>query len=111
MADQDNHNTPDIQEMIRLRTQMDVVDEELGEVKSRLNDRVNEVKYDLKGEIREVKVDLKDELQGVRQDLRGVKQDLDDKINRLEGRMQWGITIAVAVIAIIVPVLVKWFSS
>ncbi|MDE0427405.1 MAG: hypothetical protein OXN25_21325 [Candidatus Poribacteria bacterium] len=67
--------------------------EEVDKVESRLGDRIKEVKEDLKGEIQVV------------------KKDLHDRITRLETRLQWSMGIAVAVIAIIVPVLVKFLSS
>ena len=104
MKDQNNQGISNQEEIIRLRTQMDVVGQELGSVKLSLGDRVNEVKSDLKEEIREVKSDFKE-------DITELKADLHNRISRLEGRLQWSIGVAVAVIAIIVPVLVKFLST
>ena len=104
MTEQNNHNISNQEEIIRLRTQMDVVDEQLGQVKLSFRDRVNEVKNDLKEDIKEVKDDFKENVQEL-------KEDLNNRISRLETRLQWSVGIAVAVIAIIVPVLVKFLST
>ena len=104
MRDRDSRNVSNQEEIIRLKTQMDIVDETLGQVKLSFSDRVNEVKSDLKEDIMEAKNDFK-------ADIRELKEDLHNRINRLEGRLQWSIGIAVAVIAIIVPVLVKFLST
>lgn len=106
MADQNNRDTSYREEVIRLRTQMEGVDQELGKVKLNIGDRVNEVKRDLKEEIKEVKTDLKSDLQNV-------KTDLHNRITRLEGRIQSNITIAVtigsvatsAIVTVIVAIL------
>ena len=90
MTDQNGRDTSYQEEVIRLRTQMDGVDQELGEVKLSIGDRVNEVKRDLKEDIKEIKIDLKGDLQNV-------KTDLHNRITRLEGRIQSNITIAVTI--------------
>ena len=94
MSDSNSHNTvASLEEIIRLKTQMENVDAELSQVKSSLDDRIKEVKDELKTDIREV------------------KNDLHNRITRLETRLQWSVGIAVAVLAIVVPLLVKFVSS
>lgn len=106
MANVNNHNTNNIEEIIQLRTKMDNVDKELGHVRSRLDDRVNEVKEDLKNDIREVKSDLKDDLQVVKSDLQSIKSDIHDRISRLETRLRSNVTIAVAIGSIVTSAVV-----
>ena len=43
--------------------------------------------------------------------IKEVKDDLNDRITRLETRLQWSMGIAVATAAIIIPLIVKFLSS
>lgn len=110
MFDANNHRTDSIEEMLRLKIKLDDVDKELGDVKSRLNDRSNEVKDDLKNDIKEVKSDLKDDLQIVKSDLKGdlqsLKEDLNNRISRLETRLRSNVTITVAIGSIVTSAVV-----
>lgn len=77
------------EDFVRRQAQIDEVDK----VESRLGSKIKEVKDDLKSDIREV------------------KDDLHNRISRLETRLQWSMGIAVAVLAIVVPLLVKFLSA
>ena len=87
MTDQ---NIPDVaaakEEFIRFQAKMEEVDK----VESRLDNRIKEVKEDLKG------------------DIRGAKEDLHNRITRLETRLQWSVTIAIGVTGIVVAIIVKF---
>lgn len=87
MTDQ---NIPDIvaakEDFIRFQAKMEQVDK----VESRLDNRITEAKEDLKG------------------DIRGVKEDLHNRITRLETRLQWSVTVAIGVTGIVVAIIVKF---
>ena len=76
-------------------------DRELVQIETRLEDRIKEIKTDLKEDIMQVKTDLEKDIREVKTDL---KDDIKDKVSGL----RWFIGTAVAIAAIIVPLILKY---
>jgi hypothetical protein len=77
-----------------------LIDKDLDRAESRLNDRINKLKEDSE------------------RDLDEVKKDLHDRICRLDSRLRWrmtfifaGVSILVATLTIVVPLIFQHFSS
>lgn len=77
------------------------IDRELVQIETRLEDRIKEIKTDLKEDIMQVKTDLEKDIKEVKTDL---KDDIKDKVSGL----RWFIGTAVAIAAIIVPLILKY---
>ena len=76
-------------------------DRGLVQIETRLEDRIKEIKTDLKEDIMQVKTDLEKDIREVKTDL---KDDIKDKVSGL----RWFIGTAVAIAAIIVPLILKY---
>ena len=76
-------------------------DRGLVQIETRLEGRITEIKTDLKEDIMQVKTDLEKDIREVRTDL---KDDIKDKVSGL----RWFIGTAVAIAAIIVPLILKY---
>lgn len=83
-------------------------DRGLVQIETRLEGRITEVKTDLKSDIMQVKTDLEKDIREVKTDLKAdiqvVREDIKDKVSGL----RWFIGIAVAIAAIIVPLILKY---
>ncbi len=76
-------------------------DRGLVQIETRLEGRITEIKTDLKEDIMQVKTDLEKDIREVKTDL---KDDIKDKVSGL----RWFIGTAVAIAAIIVPLILKY---